>query len=292
MKFIEFLAKPDNEKTKSKRYWIQDNDPLGTEFLIQHIGGLHGLYPDHLELQEVSGPVVDGIVQEQSLFGKRYLVLRTNNALDPYPEVDDVVVVISSTPQPAAYTKIETTPIKTRQERKSILEIRLKQLGVEVTLEVLEVLVDKTQDLLSIEQVLKPIELMGTVTLEDLSHIFQDLPRSQDVTRALILGNMTRISALLKEQEPVRILSRIHSVLIKLYCWLEVADQEDSEMAKALDIPPRFLHDWKQCRIRYTSQRVRQTSSEICEILSDVKSGFVLSWMERACTVLKKLNTV
>lgn len=292
MKFIEFLQHSLETKAKHKRYWVVPGDDLVVDFLIQHIGLGHDLYPDHLEVQEVSGPVVDGIVQESSLFGRRYLVLKTNNSLDPYPEVDDVILVISRTPQPAAYFKIEATPVKTRNDRKAILEVRLKQLGLEVTLEVLEVLIDQTQDLTTIEQVLKSLELLGTVTLEDLNHLFQDLPRSQDITRALIMGNMVRINALLSEQDPVRVLGRIHAVLLKLYCWLELADQEDAEVARALDIPPRFLRDWKQCRLKYTSQRVRKTSSEICDILADVKSGFVLSWTERACTALKKLNTV
>jgi len=92
--------------------------------------------------------------------------------------------------------------------------------------------------------------------------------------------------------EPLQTLGLLHSILLKLYTYLEMeeANTTDDVIIEVLNLQKRSLKNWKATKTKYSQKLVRQLLELTAKCFQLVQLGRPDDWKEELQFQLKKLS--
>lgn len=315
MKAQDFLAEPDEVKANHSVILLSGEDELLREVVLTSFGKATGLYPDSVERHTVNtGTHIVGFWEEGSLFGSRFLVMDVEGkftkqdflerSLKYTKESTDKMVILSDIKSPwtaASYNdvkdqllEVECKVPKTKKEKAKLIRVRARAFSLSIPEEVEKVLSERVESSVEVETVLRTLSLVTgdhPVKLKDAQQVTKEPLEFRDITRSLLLCNTIRIAKEINEGDPLPTLTMIHNTLIRLYCWLgDWKDQEDEAIEK-LEIPKRFLKDWRASKQKVAQKTVRLLMNSVNDAYQEARSGRGELWKEKLINSFRLLNT-
>jgi len=108
----------------------------------------------------------------------------------------------------------------------------------------------------------------------------------------MLVGNTPRIIKEVLSGEPVFTLTVLHSVLLRLYTYLEMeeAGATDDAIMEILNLQKRSLKNWKATKTKYSSKLIRQLMEVTANCYQQVMWGRTEVWKEELQFQIKKLG--
>lgn len=183
-----------------------------------------------------------------------------------------------------------------KKTREKIIQARVAAKKLKITADALKKLVDQTDDLASIEIPLNVMFLCleegQEIGVRDLEKVLREPVLKRDITRALLRHNPIRLAKEVKDStEPILLLTILQSNLLKLYCWVEMVQAKIAveKIATQLQIPQRFLRDWKLAVKYYSAQAIRQVMEVVeCAFLMEISGNS--DWRDKLQQALRQLE--
>jgi DNA polymerase III delta subunit len=278
-----------------------------------------GKTKDDTERQEVkSADEAAEIIGQGSLFGPRLLILdfngkwgRVNNLIRVLPEAkeaeDTVIIRAEQAPNNENFTKhcteVECKPPTHPRTKEKLIRIRLNYYRLYASEEAVKRLADRIDSAADLEIALTTLSLVHRpnhhLTVPNIEQATAEPPARRDLTRALLIGNVTRIAKELREGEPIPTLALFHNTLTRLYVWIEMTKgldpkkdkEKEDECAQTCKIPTRHRQDWRAAVKLYSSYLIRQTMNLVAEAYEQETSGRAGQWQEELQEHLRKFQS-
>jgi hypothetical protein len=191
---------------------------------------------------------------------------------------------------------IDCEPIKVKKSREKFLNLRLKHHSVLMFPEAVTALIDRTENSSDLENIILSFKYAfpnKTIGVKDIDRVRKRQEERSDIQRAVVTSNSVRLTKIINEEEPRYVIYTLHSVLLKLYSYLEMAaDSEITEetIVEKLQIDKRYLKEWREAKKKYASTSVR----ELIEVVSDAfriyTSSNSANWRDQIHFKLRNLS--
>jgi len=306
-KALEILASATPTKIRQVVLLVGE-DFLQKQLVVQHLIAQQGFQKDQVETLDLkTANEIAGHLMEGSLFGDRCLNLnfigktwgkmdQLNRAIEELGETGDYAFIKTeiNPAQELAWTTVECNPPSHVQTRAKLIMARAKDMKLTLNEEVKKRLVERTVTSLDVENALRTLTFIPTqmITTNHVEKATPDPEVRRDLIRAVLVGNIIRISKELREGEPLQVLGSLHATLMRAYVFIEmtrvveksrstgltkVVKEKKSKPTPAeeramelLRIPGRNLKEWREIRKRCASRVIRSLMEAVAEARDDV----------------------
>lgn len=299
MKLVDYLTL--DSPVSRRLLVIGGDDAVGRDVGVRAFERVHQLDPAVREYHRVTdGRQVIDLWTEESLLGDRYLFLTAQKIKNtvalrdflnhPSPSGDRLVLLCDgSLPvdphRGSPGVVVECVEPKTAKDRQKWLEAR--QLGWSA--EVVTFLAERTTSSAQLEQTILTLQLLEQVgtspSVNLVGHLLNVPEPLKDTARALLRGNVPRLTREVDQAEPFPLLGLWYATLWRFYLWL--VQDYDEESDKKNKTTNYLLKDYKIAKQRYSPAHVRSFLDNINLIYQDLRKGKDYDWRERAKIALR-----
>ena len=312
MKALDFFDLNDRSQISNIIFLIGDDEVLKV-LVYQKLLILLSDLDLELESFEVSNiKEISDRLTEGSLFGNRLVVFNLNNTSNVDLDIFNQSILQAKESQDFFIIKVTQADVKqiqhlitevdckkvnTNKFKEKLISLRLSHYNLKITEEGLKKLVERSEGTSQIESTIKALAFAigeeNTINVYDIAKSTAEPPSRKDILRALITGNVLRLSKELFEGDPLYTLTIFHNSLFKLYTWLEMTEngskEEEEKAISLLNISKRSLKEWKASSKKFASRIIREVLESTTEAYQDVISGRD-SWREKIQFFLRKLD--
>lgn len=279
---------------------VLTGDDLTLKILVQQCLQTHSkVEHGNTEKNEVkSADEIANKIFEGTLFGERFLVFdfaekakwgkteKFRRALREAKENKDCVVIKAediptiNPPLTDVVTEIVCKHPSHTKTRQKLIRLRLDHYQLKASDEAVKRLTDRSEFTAEIETTCTALYLAypegHTVTPAEVEKASAEPPARKDITRALLKGNLPRLTKEISEGAPLYVLVVLFNNLHKLYTYLQIAEarkddpKKDEEICNLLSIPPRFRKEWHGAKGKYSSLAVRELLNTVAESYDSV----------------------
>jgi hypothetical protein len=325
MRFREFFERSTDTQKNARLTLLTGDDQILKDVIIEHMGRLTGLLEvrERFEVKDVSSIVA--LWEEGSLLGARFIdvkvkgKLRNNKLWKPFlakivPGKNYMTVSFQGEEPPwwegvlvrPVFQFVECNFPKRVKERTSLVNLRLKTKGCHLDKEMLKELTVRVKSSEEIESAVTTLSILAKshrITETEITYAAGEREDLRNTMRAISYGNIVVLLEEMEKSDPLPVLSKWHSILKKLYCWMNqtgeddyrkeelTEDDEDEEVSEALvsteiKLSRYQLEDYKVARKKYSPILVRQIMEQINDVYQDLIRGRKEGWQERVRFIL------
>ena len=315
IKATDFLSLSKDIKLTHRVLLLSGDDDVLKTLVLEDFGRATGLYPDSLEKTTVDdGHQLAGLWEEGSLFGDRYLIITVDEqskfskleylerSLKFNQNDHDRMVILVGVKKPwdgssfstvkDFLTEVDCKSLKQKKDKIKLIQVRSKFRGLTLSEDLEKMIAERTETSVDIENVITTLYLVRgsyEVRSKDVEQATKEPPERRDITRALLIGNIPRLTKEIEEGDPIPVLAAMHETLLKLYTYLACKDDNELEVLSLLEIQKYYLKDWKAAKQNYAPQTVRELLIIVNACYQDARIGRDFLWKDRLSQSLRSL---
>lgn len=330
IKFKDFFERSTDSQKNARLVLLTGDDQIMKDIIIEHIGGLTGLWGvrERFEVKDVGSIVA--LWEEGSLMGARFIDIKVKGKLKNSKlwknflariSADKNYMMVSFQGEEPSLEGALARPVfqivecrfpKRTKERTKLVDMRLRMKGCRLDREMLKELSVRVKSSEELESAVTTLSLLSQsckITEQEITYVAGERDDLRNTLRAIARGNIVVLLEEMEKLDPILLLSNWHSILKKIYCWInqtgegdnhkeeqsangdgeEDDDNEevDEQLASTeIKINRYQLEDYKIAKKNYSSKLIREMMESINRIYQDIRRGKKEGWQERVRFVL------
>ena len=327
MRFREFFERSSDSQKNARLTILTGDDLILKNIIIEHLGGLTGLWDVRERFEVKDARSIVALWEEGSLMGARFLDVKVKGKLKNNKLWKTFLAKISAGKnymtvsfqgeEPSwegvlyrpVFQLVECNFPKRTKERTKLVDMRLKMKGCHLDKEMLKELSIRIRSSEEIESAVTTLSILSKsskITEQEITYIAGERDDLRNTLRAIARGNVVVLLDEMEYLDPILLLNNWHSILKKMYCWINQTGEDDnrkeeedddseegddekvSEQLVSTEIKlSRYqLEDYKIARKNYSPILIRLMMESINEVYQDIRRGKKEGWQERVRFIL------
>jgi hypothetical protein len=323
IKFRDFFDRSIDAQKNARIILLMGDDQILKDIIIERIGSLTGLLEVRERFEVKDTRSIVALWEEGSLLGARFLdvkvkgKLRNNKLWKPFlakVSAGQSYMTVSFQGEEPPWDGVLARPIfqmvecsfpKRVKDRTRLVDLRLRMKGCQLDKEMrneLSVRVKSSEEMESAVTTLSILAKSGKIAEREITYAAGERDDLRNTVRAISYGNVVVLLEEMEKLDPILLLTNWHSILKKMYCWInqigeddgpkeEADDEDDGEVKESLvsmeiKLSRYQLEDYKIARKRYSPILIRSIMEKLNEVYQDIRRGRKEDWQERVRFIL------
>jgi hypothetical protein len=331
LRFKEFFERSSDSQKNAKLMLLTGDDLILKDIIIEHMGGITGLWGvrERFEVSDIRSIIA--LWEEGSLMGARFMDVRVKGKLKNSKILKPFLaglspgknyMMVSFQGEDILWDGVVSKPVfqiiecnfpKRAKERITLVNLRLKTRGCHLDLEMIKELAVRIKSSDAMESAITTLSILGQsgkITEQEITYAAGERDDLRSTLRAISRCNIVVLLEEVDRLDPILLLSNWHSILKKMYCWVNQAgekddheeesetddneddgEDEDSEKSEQMDsieikLNRYQLEDYKIAKRNYSPLLIRMIMEKINEVYGDLRKGKKEGWQERVRFIL------
>jgi hypothetical protein len=326
VKFKDFFERSTDAQKNAKLTLLTGDDIVLKDIIIEHLGGLTGLWNvrERFEVKDVRSIVA--LWEEGSLMGARFMDVKVKGKLKNNKIWNQFLakmsagknyMMVSFQGEDPSWEGVLARPVfqivecrfpKRTKERTKLIDLRLKTRGCRLDQEMLKELSVRVKSSEAVESAVITLSILAKsckITEQEITYAAGERDDLRNTLRAISRSNIVVLLEEVERLEPMLLLSNWHSILKKMYCWINQTGEdddrkkepdddegdEDEEVSEPLvsteiKLSRYQLEDYKIAKKNYSPLLIRLIMENINEVYQDIRRGKREGWQERVRFIL------